>query len=134
MRSRQREEVCDFALQPSGGGRRIRSTHLTDLLSAVAALVAEIELEEPEEDAAVRATVEVVLKQISVPPPTGIQHLTTTEPPVKPSESPPRRRERPTPASSPPNLRSERGRAQQTIFQLSPGHQGNQPLARPVAR
>ncbi|CAN0073425.1 unnamed protein product [Lampetra fluviatilis] len=79
MRSRQREEVCDFALQSSGGGRRIRSTHLTDLLSAAAALVAEIELEEPEEDAAV-------------------------------------------------------GRAQQTIFQLSPGHQGNQPLARTVAR
>ncbi|CAN0031968.1 unnamed protein product [Lampetra planeri] len=47
-------EVCDSALRPSGRRRRIRSTYLADLLSVAVALVAEIELEQPEEDAVVR--------------------------------------------------------------------------------
>ncbi|CAN0224060.1 unnamed protein product [Lampetra planeri] len=51
----QREKNCDSTLRPLGGGRRIRNTHLADLLSAAAALVAEMDMEELKEDVVMAA-------------------------------------------------------------------------------
>ncbi|CAM9862397.1 unnamed protein product [Lampetra planeri] len=46
----QWKEGCDSTLRPSGGGRRIQNACLADLLSAAAALVVEMDVEELEED------------------------------------------------------------------------------------
>ncbi|CAN0103000.1 unnamed protein product [Lampetra planeri] len=50
----QREETDVSALPSSGGERRMRNARLADLLYAAAALLAELDMEQPEEDAGVQ--------------------------------------------------------------------------------